>query len=108
MVTAARAAGAAPAITSRPDAVSAALAARSVGHRVEIAGDETATSTTYANPDGTLTTEQAAGPVRVQNSDGTWSPLDLDLVPNSDGTWSPGAVPATVDFSGGGISRWRL
>jgi hypothetical protein len=89
-------------VTSRPDVVSAMLAAKESGHRVRITGDDTASSTTFANPNGSLTTEQAAGPVRVQNSDGTWSPLDLDLARNPDGGFSTVATPAGLTMSGGG------
>ncbi len=37
-------------------------------------------SVTTAQPDGTLTTEVSAGPVRFQDPAGAWQPIDLELV----------------------------
>jgi hypothetical protein len=45
------------------DVPSARVAARLWGKRVEALAERTETSTTWANPDGTLTTEMNAGPV---------------------------------------------
>jgi hypothetical protein len=51
-------------VAERPDRVSAMLTARVQGSRVEILSEQTETSSTFANPDGTSTVEQFAGPVR--------------------------------------------
>ncbi|MCU1669464.1 MAG: hypothetical protein JWP40_2391, partial [Blastococcus sp.] len=71
---------------TRPDLMSAALTARSSGQRVEIVAAEDALSTTYANPDGTLTTESHAAPIRFKDAHGKWQPVDLTLQQNADGS----------------------
>src|SRR4051794_30007622 len=80
-------------VTSRPDQMSAMLAAEVVGHRVEITDDRTASTSTFANADGTLTTESYAGPVRVRMG-GAWVPVDTTLQ-EKNGIVSPVAAPAT-------------
>ncbi|HWB66826.1 MAG TPA: DNRLRE domain-containing protein [Mycobacteriales bacterium] len=99
----ARAAAAAD-VLSRPDAVSAALTARLEKHRVAVEDAETESSVTYANPDGTFTTETSQGPVRAQNSDGSWSPINLNLTANGDGSYSPAVSVAPVTVGGAGSS----
>ncbi len=49
-------------VGSRPDRVSAALAARAQGSRVKVDGEGSLQSETFANPDGSLTTEAYAQP----------------------------------------------
>ncbi|GAA3598247.1 hypothetical protein GCM10022419_097020 [Nonomuraea rosea] len=63
---------------SAPDEPSARLSARLTGRRVEVADARTETTTTYANPDGTLTADSFAGPVRFRR-DGAWAPVDISL-----------------------------
>ncbi|MFI7703804.1 DNRLRE domain-containing protein [Nonomuraea sp. NPDC049480] len=63
---------------SAPDEASARLSARLTGRRVEVADARTETTTTYANPDGTLTVDSFAGPVRFRR-DGEWAPVDISL-----------------------------
>ena len=87
-------------VDARPDVVSARLSARLQGNRVEVTDLRTESSTTWARPDGTLTTDQSAGPVRVRRGDG-WVPLDLTLH-LVDGGWSPAAAATSVVFSAGG------
>lgn len=94
----------APRVASRPDPVSAQLAAKVQGSRVEVSAAETATATTYANPDGTFTVEHASGPVRVAQPDGSWRPLDLALKADVAGRLAPAAAPQAVTFSAGGSS----
>jgi hypothetical protein len=89
-------------VTSLPDVVSAQLAAARLGHRVEISGQDTATDTTYANPDGTFSTDFGTAPVRVKQPDGSWKATDLTLVKQTDGSWGPSAGPHPVSFSPGG------
>lgn len=85
----------------RPDRVSAVLTARQQKSRVEITGERTETSSTWANPDGTLTTEVFSGPVRVRNDMGDLVPIDLSLV--ADGkVLRPKAGPAEVGISATG------
>ncbi|HEX3900194.1 MAG TPA: RHS repeat-associated core domain-containing protein [Mycobacteriales bacterium] len=89
-------------VTSRPDAVSAALTARLEGHRVAISDDETDASMTYANPDDTFTTETTQGPVRVAQPGGGFDPLNLTLTQNSDGSYSPTTAAAPFTLNNGG------
>ncbi|MGW0198956.1 hypothetical protein ACWDX9_36725, partial [Nonomuraea sp. NPDC003201] len=78
----------APAGPSAPDESSAKLTARLTGKRVEIESARTEASSTYANPDGSLTEEMFAGPVRVRDGAG-WKPVDLALTATGDGTVTP-------------------
>ncbi|WP_433791373.1 hypothetical protein [Actinoplanes sp. CA-252034] len=71
-------AGDAPAIAApqQPVDVPAAIAqARSTGQPVEVSAENTETNTTYAHPDGTLTRDMAAKPVRARTY-GRWAPID--------------------------------
>ncbi|MFE6482469.1 LamG-like jellyroll fold domain-containing protein [Streptomyces sp. NPDC057757] len=81
----------------------AAAKAAETGERVEIAGERTEYTTTYANPDGvTFTLSQSAVPVRVQRTDGSWATPDATLERRADGTVGPRAAVTDVSFSGGG------
>lgn len=84
----------------RPDEVSAAVAARLCAARVEVANRRSETTQVFANPDGTLTQEQAQAPVRVRLSDNTWVPVDLTLQRRADGMIVPKAHPRGLTFSG--------
>ena len=77
-------------VTSRPDVVSAAVTARSQGSRVEVESMRTETSTTWSNPDGTMTTEAHAAPIRFK-SGGAWKDVDLTLQKGIDGSVAPRA-----------------
>ncbi|KJY24863.1 hypothetical protein, partial [Streptomyces sp. NRRL S-495] len=57
------------------DTASALLAAKLRGSRVEVLGTRSETATTWANPDGTLTTDTAAGPVRFRRG-ADWVDVD--------------------------------
>ena|GEM_PF-1215815 len=83
------------------DQVSALLQAKAQGKRVEVTDARTQTATTWANPDGTMSTDIALSPVRVQGHDGSWEPVDYDLAPVAGGL-APKASPAEVVFSDGG------
>ncbi|MER6358443.1 LamG-like jellyroll fold domain-containing protein [Streptomyces sp. NPDC001634] len=80
---------------------SALLQAQSTGKPVPIDSLTSETSTTTANPDGSLTTTEYVQPVRVMKND-TWTPVDASLVKNSDGSFSTAATPNGVTLSGGG------
>ncbi|HTY72031.1 MAG TPA: hypothetical protein VMI11_06345, partial [Actinomycetes bacterium] len=97
----AAAAASTPETYERPDWVSAALAARLLKHRVEDTSQRTEVSQTFANPDGTVTTETNQLPVRVQASDGSWQAIDTTLVAGKAGV-VPAAVPQDLVFSDGG------
>jgi RHS repeat-associated protein len=88
-------------VTERPDETSARITARIQGSRVEITDDRTETTTTWVNPDGSLTTDSAVAPVRARGGGGAWKPIDYDLVA-SDGGFAPKASTHDVWFSGGG------
>jgi RHS repeat-associated protein len=76
-------------VASRPDLVSAVVSARSQGSRVEVESLRSETSTTWANPDGTMTTEAHAAPIRFRTAKGTWQSVDLTLAKAADGTVAP-------------------
>ncbi|SEH02346.1 Deoxyribonuclease NucA/NucB [Nonomuraea solani] len=73
------------------------------GKAVEVADETTATSITYAQPDGkTFKTEVAAGPVRARQGSG-WVPIDTTLAEQG-GKLRPKALAegAVVELSTGG------
>ncbi|MDX2973376.1 RHS repeat-associated core domain-containing protein [Kribbella solani] len=76
-------------VDSRPDLVSAVVSARSQGSRVEVESLRSETSSTWANPDGTMTTEAHAAPVRFKDVKGAWQSIDLTLAKGTDGTVAP-------------------
>lgn len=53
----------------------------------------TESSRTFANPDGTWTTEMSAGPERVLGDDEVWRDVDLTLAQGVDGSWAPRVAP---------------
>lgn len=79
------------------------MTARISGERVEITGLRTQTTTTFANPDGTLTTEAASGPIRVRRAEG-WVDVDTTLAAVQ-GAVRPRATVGEVVLSGGGDSN---
>ncbi|MFI0943956.1 fibronectin type III domain-containing protein [Streptomyces sp. NPDC021020] len=84
----------------------AARRAAASGTRVEVLADRSETSTTWANPDGSLTTDLSAGPVRFKR-DGVWVPVDVNLRRDADGSVRPAAQPGGLRLSGGGGARPR-
>lgn len=66
-------------MTQAADLVSARVAARAQGVRVEALSERTDTTTTWVNPDGSRTSEVSAAPVRFKDASGHWQPIDLDL-----------------------------
>lgn len=90
---------AAQVVASRPDGLSAAVSARAQGSRVEIEAERTETSTTWANPDGTRTTEVHGGPIRFRKDDG-WANVDLQLGRRPDGSVSPRGHVGGLRLSG--------
>jgi hypothetical protein len=77
--------------------------AKRTRHRVAIPAMTTATSTTSANPSGTLTTSETLQPVRVRR-DGTWKALNSTLRRGPDGRISPEATSNGLELSGGGTA----
>lgn len=83
------------------ESVEAALAAAAVQDRkVEVLQMRTETNTVYANPDGTLTTEMAAGPIRMIEN-GQWVDIDLDLKRAKNGGVEAIAHPEHLKLAGG-------
>lgn len=90
------------AATQAADIPSARVAARLSGKRAEALSERTETSTTWANENGSLTTELAAGPVRFQDGiTDQWRDVDLDLATNPDGSVRPHAHPRGLRLAGG-------
>ncbi|MFF3343277.1 DNRLRE domain-containing protein [Streptomyces flavidovirens] len=88
-------------VTQAADIPSARVAARLSGKRVEALSERTETSTTWANKNGSLTTELTAGPVRFANdATGEWRNVDLDLVRGSGGSVEPKAHPRGLKLAG--------
>lgn len=85
----------------RPDGVAAAITARLSKKRVEDLSKRTETSQTFVNPNGTLTDQQYGSPVRVQDEEGAWEDVNLDLVKQADGSYVPKASPVDVTVNGG-------
>ncbi|MGW6454887.1 DNRLRE domain-containing protein [Streptomyces sp. NPDC055078] len=75
--------------------------AKKTGKRTLVPDETTATSITYANPDGTLTSDLAAGPARIQR-DGRWVDVDARLTTAADGSVKAKAHPNGLELSGGG------
>jgi hypothetical protein len=112
----------APRVDSRPDVVSAAVSARAQGSRVEVESMRTETSTTWSNPDGTMTTDAHAAPIRFKDPSGAWQTVDLTLQEGADGTVAPrshqfglrlgkrnvaaGQVFASADSGPGRLVEW--
>lgn len=71
-------------MTEVPDLPSAQVAARLQGTRVEITDYRTETTTTFANPDGTLTREATLQPTRVRSGN-SWVPVDTQLINDATG-----------------------
>ncbi|MES0835632.1 LamG-like jellyroll fold domain-containing protein [Nocardiopsis tropica] len=75
--------------------------ARETGERVEIPSLTDEKTQHFANPDGSLTAETHAVPVRVRSADG-WVDVDTTLVATDDGLVRPRAAGMDIAFSGGG------
>ena len=84
----------------------AALAASS-GEPVMVASSLSRTSADYVNPDGTHTSELAAGAVREPDagSRSGWSPVDASLITGS-GVVTPRRIDASVVFTDGGLDGY--
>lgn len=88
-------------VTSRPDRVSAMSTAQAQKSPVEDLSARTETSSSFANPDGSWTTETFAGAARVRGKKGDFTPIDSELVVE-DGKISTPAGTDDVTFSDGG------
>ncbi|MFD6985959.1 LamG domain protein jellyroll fold domain protein, partial [Streptomyces sp. NPDC059956] len=88
-----------------PEGQQALKEAAESGQRVELVGERSEFTTTYANPDGaSFRLVQSAVPVRVKSADGAWVKPDATLVTRPDGTVGPKAAIVGLSFSGGGAA----
>ncbi|MFD9041206.1 hypothetical protein [Streptomyces bottropensis] len=87
-------------VTEASDVQSARLAAVLGGTRVEAVSERTADSTTWVNPNGSLTTETASGDIRVREG-GKWKRIDTTLV-DAGSRLEPKTAVAEVALSDGG------
>ncbi|MFE7191775.1 ricin-type beta-trefoil lectin domain protein [Kitasatospora sp. NPDC057541] len=83
-----------------PDEASALLSARLQGRRVEVVSARTESTTLWANPEGTLTSDRSTGPVRMK-SGGSWVAVDTTLAPTPTGKVAPKAHPGALVLEGG-------
>ncbi len=79
--------------------VNARLTAQAQGRRIEVVEARTESTTLWANPDGTMSMESFAGPVRFKER-GRWVGVDLTLVRNADGSVGPKAHPRGLRLAG--------
>ncbi|MFE7807147.1 DNRLRE domain-containing protein [Streptomyces sp. NPDC057430] len=77
----------------------ARLTAQAQGRRIEIIGARTENTTLWANPDGTMSVESFAGPVRYREN-GEWIAVDTSLVKNPDGSIRSKAHPRGLKLAG--------
>jgi hypothetical protein len=96
-------------VVSALDVVSARVAARAQGSRVEVVAERDEFSSTFANPDGTMTTETSTAPMWFPDAaagpdQGGWRRVDLDLVERA-GQVVPAASDLGVALSAGGPAR---
>lgn len=77
----------------------ARLTAAAQDRRVEVIGARTENTTLWANPEGTMSLETHAGPVRFRKG-GDWVPVDTTLVRNADGSVGPKGHPRGLKLAG--------
>jgi hypothetical protein len=82
------------------DEATARMLAQSQSRRIEILSDRTEDSSTYANPDGTLTAEAFAAQVRVKKG-GVWEDIDTTLS-DTGADLTPETAAARIAVSDGG------
>ncbi|MFH9299042.1 DNRLRE domain-containing protein [Streptomyces sp. NPDC017520] len=82
-----------------PDEVSARVAAAAQERQIEVLGARTENTTLWANPDGTMTQETHAGPVRFREGT-TWSAIDVDLEKAEDGSVRAKSHPRGLELAG--------
>ncbi|MFI9781265.1 DNRLRE domain-containing protein [Streptomyces sp. NPDC051956] len=75
--------------------------AKKTGEKTLAPDETTPTNLTYANPDGTLTSEVTAGPERMER-DGKWVDVDATLTTTADGGVQAKAHPQGLTLASGG------
>jgi large repetitive protein len=81
-------------VATRPDVVSAAVTARAQGSPVEVLSLRSETSTTWSNPDGTMTTEAHAAPIRYRDPAGSLHDIDLNWQRTGQTSVAPAGHPS--------------
>ncbi|CAM5295434.1 Sugar-binding protein OS=Streptomyces fumanus OX=67302 GN=GCM10018772_01110 PE=4 SV=1 [Streptomyces fumanus] len=83
------------------DSVAAArLKAKIQNRRIEALDARTGTSTVYVNPDGSVTEQAYAGPVRFKDDQGRWQDIDVSLRKLSDGSVGARQHPQGLRLAG--------
>ncbi len=83
-----------------PQETSALTSAATAGSPVEVSAEDSEHTTTYANPDGSLTTQSYPVPIRVARGS-SWATIDPTLTANGAAV-APAATKAPLSFSAGG------
>lgn len=94
--------GASAARLSAADAAGAAALASSSGQPVEVLGDRTDFSQTYAEPGGGFQDTESLVPYQVPAADGSWVPVDTTLSVQPGGVVAPAAITTGLAVSDGG------
>ncbi|MCL9760923.1 DNRLRE domain-containing protein [Frankia sp. AiPa1] len=84
----------------RPDLISAQLAARAEKRRIEVTDARTESTSTFVNPDGSISLDTYSGIRRVRRGD-DWADVDSTLV-LADGKVTPKVAKAGIVLSAGG------
>ncbi|GAA2382718.1 hypothetical protein GCM10010170_091140 [Dactylosporangium salmoneum] len=87
---------------AKADAAGAVAAAKSCAGRVEVLGERSERSQTFAAADGSMVLETSAVPKRLKRPDGTWADLDATLRRQADGAWAAAVAQTTARVSAGG------
>ncbi|MFF9147850.1 DNRLRE domain-containing protein [Streptomyces sp. NPDC014861] len=74
--------------------------ARLQDRRIEVTGERTESTTSWANPDGSMSLESYTGPVRFKDNNGTWRTVDASLVDVPDGGVHAVAHPLDLTLAG--------
>ncbi|MER5555746.1 DNRLRE domain-containing protein [Streptomyces sp. NPDC002793] len=83
------------------DSVAAArLKAKIQNRRIEALDARTETSTVYVNPDGSVTEQAYAGPIRFKDDQGRWQDVDVSLRNLSDGSVGARQHPQGLRLAG--------
>ncbi|MFE3073546.1 DNRLRE domain-containing protein [Streptomyces sp. NPDC059247] len=83
------------------DSLAAArMKAKIQDRRIEALDQRTETSSVYVNPDGSVTQDAYAGPVRYQDDDGAWQDVDVSLRAMADGSVAAEGHPHGLRLGG--------
>ncbi|MGW6395744.1 DNRLRE domain-containing protein [Streptomyces sp. NPDC055103] len=87
-------------VAEAEDATSALLMARLQDRRIEVTGERTEATTSWANPDGSMSLESYTGPYRFKDDSGTWRKVDPTLVEAPGGGVHASAHPLDLTLAG--------